>query len=104
MCLKSLAATSKVVSYSVQAYIGIICLRCVSITLVLMGGHPPDAITLSATDGSIDYFLFSSSVLISKIAEALCHFQIVHCSNTGACGRELKKVFLNKNSSQVTFN
>ena len=65
MCLKSLAATSKVVSYSVQAYIGIICLRLVSITPVLMGNHPTDAITLSATDGSIDYFLFSNSVLIS---------------------------------------
>ena len=77
MCLKSLAATSKVVSYSVQAYIGIICLRRVSITPVLMGDHHPDAITLSATDGSIDYFLFSNSVLISLSAEALCHIQIV---------------------------
>ena len=73
MCLKSLAATSKVVSYSVQAYIRIICLRCVSITPVLMGDHPPDAITLSATDGSIDYFLFSNSVLISL---KLKHFAI----------------------------
>ena len=88
MCLKSLAATSKVVSYSVQAYIGIICLRRVSITPVLMGDHHPDAITLSATDGSIDYFLFSNSVLISLSAEALCHIQIVQ--TMAHVGRNLK--------------
>ena len=90
MCLKSLAATSKVVSYSVQAYIGIICLRRVSITPVLMGDHHPDAITLSASDGSIDYFLFSNSVLISLNAEALCHIQIVQ--TMVHVGRNLKWV------------